>query len=71
MSSKSPGTLSIAFLRPALGQGRLDVGELVTWWRATVGLEGKPEKEVAHHLYRRLCASVKENPVERLVFHTY
>jgi very-short-patch-repair endonuclease len=46
-------------------------GELVEWWRATAGLNGQSTIEVGRELYGRLGASVKDNPVEHLVFRTY
>jgi hypothetical protein len=54
-----------------LNNGGLTWGELVTWWRLTAKLDNKDDNEVGRNLYGRLSASVKDNPVERLVFRTY
>lgn len=54
-----------------LGAGGLTWGELVDWWRETAGLADQDDREVARDMYGRLNDSVKDNPVEQLLFRTY
>jgi hypothetical protein len=53
-----------------LSEAGLTWAELVDWWRATNGLEGEPDVEVGHSLYRRLFESLA-SPPERTLFRTY
>jgi hypothetical protein len=46
-------------------------GQLCDWWRATRNLGGASERDVALDLYNRLVASVRDNPVEHMLFRTY
>lgn len=53
-----------------LSEAGLTWAELVDWWRATNGLEGQEDVEVARTLYRRLAASL-DSPPEKTLFYTY
>jgi hypothetical protein len=46
-------------------------GQLCNWWRARSNLDGASARDVALDLYRRLAASVRDNPVEHGLFRIY
>src|SRR5712691_4676004 len=57
------GEYCLFYDRPLTVAG-LTWAELVNWWRATNGLEDRPDVEVGRNLYGRLSASL-DSPPER------
>jgi len=56
--------------RPLDSSG-LTWAQLCDWWHAEGNLDGATERDVALDLYRRLAASLGDNPVEQVLFRTY
>lgn len=59
------------FYDHVLDTSGLTWGQLCDWWRTTRELHDASERDVALDLYRRLVASVHDNPVEYLLFRVY
>ncbi|MFI9010560.1 hypothetical protein ACIGNX_25325 [Actinosynnema sp. NPDC053489] len=60
------------FYDRSLTDAGLTWGSLVDWWRMKETFDKNTKfADVARSLYGRLFASVKENPVERILFRTY
>ncbi|MFI6401476.1 hypothetical protein [Streptomyces sp. NPDC050548] len=54
-----------------LSQAGLSWGALADWWRTKNDFADMGDSDVARDLWSRLSDSVKDNPVERLLFRTY